>query len=247
MNGKAKPYPKRDSQFKHIKHMRETYTKHGLPVISIDTKKKELIGNFKRAGTEYRPKKSPRPVNDHDFCNEHAVPYGIYDCNKNFGFVNLGHSKDTAKFAVESIRRWWNLYEKIEYPDAKKMLIFADSGGSNGYNRRMFKKYLVQLSQEIGVVFRMCHYPPGCSKYNPVEHRFFSEISVSTQAQPITSLSEFAEFIRHTTTETGLRAMCVIDNNIYPTKEKIGKHEYDALPIRRSSIVSELNYWIGEG
>lgn len=222
------------------------YLRHNWPILSIDTKKKEPVGNFKRNGTEYCAKGSPRAVNDHDFYDELAVPYGIYDYNHNVGFVNLGRSKDTPEFAVESLSRWWDNYGCFIYPDAKKILLLADSGGSNGYDRRMFKKYLADLAKKLGVVFYVCHYPPGCSKYNRIERRYFSMISISTQAQPVDSLEEFAELIKYTTTETGLKSMCVIDYNVYHTGQKIGKREYEALPIRRSSVVSKLNYWIGD-
>jgi hypothetical protein len=245
MKGAAKQDADRDKQFKHIAKMRNLYLTKGWAVISIDAKKKEMIGNFKSNGSEYRASKSPRAVNDHDFCQQRVTPYGIYDYGKNRGFVNLGISKDTAEFAVESIRRWWQQEGIQFYSDTRHVLIMADSGGSNGFNRRMFKKYLSDLSVEIGVIFYVCHYPPGTSKYNPIEHRMFSAISKSIQAQPLTDIHILKELISHTVTTAGLRILCTIDENVYTTGQTIPQSDFNALPIKPAKIISKLNYTVG--
>lgn len=203
--------------------MRKFYLTKGWAVISIDAKKKELLGNYKSNGSEYRASKSPRAVSDHDFGEQRVTPYGIYDYGRNTEFINLGISKDTAEFAVESIRRWWRQEGSKIYFNTKHVLIMADSGGSNGFNRRMFKKYLSDLSQETGLLFYVCHYPSGTSKYNPIEHRLFSAISKSIQAQPLTDIDTFKELLNHTTTTTGLRIKCVVDNNTYTTNQSISQ------------------------
>jgi hypothetical protein len=245
MKGTGKPDPDRNQQFKHIGKMRKLYLSKGWAVISIDAKKKELIGDFKSNGSEYRASKSARKVNDHDFGEQRVTPYGVYDCGRNKGFINLGTSSDTAEFAVESIRRWWKSEGSSAYPGCKRVLILADNGGSNGSNRRMFKKYLSDLSKETGLIFYVCHYPSGTSKYNPIEHRLFSEISKSIQAQPLTDIKTFRNLISHTRTTTGLSVTCVIDDNVYKTGQTISRYDYNNLPFLPSSDISTLNYSIG--
>ena len=245
MKGTGKPDPDRDKQFKHIVKMRKRYLTKGWAVISIDSKKKELIGEFKSNGSEYRVSKSARKVNDHDFGEQRVTPYGIYDYGRNKGFINLGNSSDTAEFAVESIRRWWHTEGSSAYPGCKHILILADNGGSNGSNRRMFKKYLSDLSKETGLMFYVCHYPSGTSKYNPIEHRLFSEISKSIQAQPLTDIDTFKNLISHTETTTGLSVTCAIDENVYEKGQTISNSDFNALPVIPSKVVSRLNYTVG--
>ena len=182
-------------------------------------------------------------VNDHDFAEKKAVPYGVYDIGANHGFVNLGQSSDTSEFAVESIRRWWNASGKNVYPNAHRVLITADCGGSNGYNRRMFKKYLADFASETGLEVHVCHYPPGTSKYNKIEHRLFSQISMSMQGQPLISMYVFQQLIRHTATTTGLTVDCVMDTNSYEKGQKISDNILNTLPVTHKAILGDWNYF----
>ena len=189
-----------------------------------------------------RPRGKPLEVIDHDFSTIRATPYGLYDMRKNTGFINLSTSADTSEFAVESIRRWWNLRGGLDYPHAGRLLLTADCGGSNGYNRRMFKKYLADFARESGLEIHVCHYPPGCSKYNRIERRLFSQISISIQGRPLTSLSVFQKLIEHSDTTTGLHVQCVLDENAYAKGQKISDKSFAALPIIHDDTLGDWNY-----
>ena len=179
---------------------------------------------------------------DHDFSTVRATPYGLYDVQKNAGFVNLSLSADTSEFAVESIRRWWNQRGKFDYPEAGRLLLTADCGGSNGYNRRMFKKYLADFALETGLEIHVCHYPPGCSKYNKIERRLFSQISISMQGHPLTSISTLQKLIENAATLTGLKVQCVLDENSYAKGQKISDKRFAALPVTHDNELGEWNY-----
>jgi Rhodopirellula transposase DDE domain len=239
--------PDRNAQFEHINEQSKKFMREQQPVVSIDTKKKELVGNFKNNGREYAPAGEPREVNAHDFQSDallKAVPFGIYDIVKNQGWINLGISNDTAMFAVESIRRWWNGLGKASYPNAEKLMITADCGGSNGYRVRLFKKELQKFANESGLKIFVCHFPPGTSKWNKIEHRLFSFISNNWRAHPLNDLVTIVNLIGNTRTDAGLKVCCEIDDNNYETGIKITKKEVDALNIKRDEFHGEWNYSI---
>ena len=238
--------PDRNAQFEHINEKAKRFIEEGNPVISIDTKKKELIGNFKNAGKEYAPKGKPKEVNVYDFPQEFlkAIPYGVYDIIRNEGWVNVGITSDTSTFAVESIRRWWNGLGKSHYPNTKKIMITADGGGSNGSRTRLFKKELQQLSSETGLSIYVSHFPPGTSKWNKIEHRMFSFISQNWRAQPLLDLVTVVNLIAATTTKTGLKIYCELDENIYETGTVVSDEEIRNLNITRDSFHGEWNYAI---
>lgn len=239
--------PDRNAQFEHINSRVKTFQKAKQPVISVDTKKKELIGNFKNAGREYAKRGAPTKVNVHDFQTEQgkAAPYGIFDLTENEGYVNVGISNDTATFAVESIRKW--LHSPIgrkKYATATKLLITSDCGGSNGYRVRLWKYELQKLSDETGLEISVCHFPPGTSKWNKVEHRLFSFITQNWQGKPLVSLAVIVNLIASTTTKTGLKVHCVIDKNIYQTGLKISDEEFEKINIIRNEFRGDWNYTI---
>lgn len=238
--------PDRNAQFEHINNRAKEFLKNECPVISIDTKKKELVGNFKNAGQEYAPKEKPQEVNVYDFQNEllKAVPYGIYDILRNEGWVNLGISNDTSAFAVESIRRWWNGLGKARYPNAKKIMITADGGGSNGSRRRLFKAELQKFSNETGLEISICHFPPGTSKWNKIEHRLFSFISQNWRAKPLIDLVTIVNLIASTTTKNGLKVCCELDENVYEKGITISDEEFEKLNIKKDTFHGEWNYTI---
>jgi len=238
--------PDRNAQFWHINEKAKSFIKEGNPVISIDTKKKELIGNFKNAGVEYAAKGTPKEVSVYDFQQEllKAIPYGIYDIVKNEGWVNVGISSDTSEFAVESIRRWWNGLGKSRYPNSKKIMITADGGGSNGSRTRLFKKELQQLTNETGLSIFVCHFPPGTSKWNKIEHRMFSFISQNWRARPLLDLVTIVNLIGATTTTTGLKICCELDENLYETGIVVSDEEIRNLNITRDDFHGEWNYAI---
>ena len=208
------------------------------------TRKKEIIGDFKACGSLFRPFGTPLEVLDHDFSTVRATPYGLYDLQRNTGFVNLSLSADTSEFAVESIRRWWNQRGKSDYPGAGRLLLTADCGGSNGYNRRMFKKYLADFALETGLEIHVCHYPPGCSKYNKIERRLFSQISVSMQGHPLTSISTLQKLIESAATVTGLKVQCVLDENSYVKGQKISDRRFASLPVTHDNELGDWNYMV---
>jgi hypothetical protein len=239
--------PDRNAQFEHINVMVIQYQKKGQPVISIDTKKKENIGEYKNNGKEYRPKGNPRKVKDHDFMDKKlgkVAPYGVYDVTQNNGMVNVGISSDTAVFAAESIRRWWYSMGKPVYPNAVQLLITCDGGGSNGSRTRLWKLELQKLSTELNIEIAVCHYPPGTSKWNKVEHRMFSYISKNWRGRPLISHEVVVNLIASTTTRTGLTVQCVLDQNNYKTGIKVSDDELAEINIHRNDFHGEWNYSI---
>jgi len=237
----------RDKQFEYINFKIKMFQMDGNPVISVDTKKKELVGEFKNNGKEYRPKGDPEKVNDHDFLDKKkgkVNPYGVYDIQNNQAWVNVGIDNDTSSFAIESIRRWWNLMGKDNYPYSKKILITADGGGSNGSRVRLWKVELQKLANEIGLEITLCHFPPGTSKWNKVEHKLFSYISINWRGKPLTSHEVIVNLIASTTTTKGLIVKCGLDENIYPQKIKIEDNYLDNISINRDEFHGEWNYSI---
>lgn len=216
-------HPDRDKQFQFINDTAKEYIEQGIPVISVDTKKKELIGNFKNNGAEYRPIKNPRRVLDHDFPLEggKVAPYGVYVINNNTAYVNLGTDHDTSAFAVESIRRWWNLVGRPTFPGASKIYINCDGGGSNGWRSRLWKYELALFADETGIEIQVSHFPPGTSKWNKVEHRLFCFITKNWQGKPLIDINTTVNLISATTTKNGLTVKCEIDDNSYETGLKI--------------------------
>lgn len=237
----------RDLQFQHINKTFKVFEQDGNPVISVDCKKKELIGNFHNKGAEWQPKGKTQVVNVYDFKNladGKALPYGIYDIVRNTGFVNVGIDHDTAAFSVESIRRWWGQVGKNLYPDKTKLLITSDGGGSNGVRNRLWKRELQKLAKETGMSISVCHYPPATSKWNKIEHRLFSFISINWRAKPLTSIETIIELLNHTTTKEGLTVTAVIDQHTYPTKIKVSDAEMAQVNIHRDPFHGEWNYTI---
>ena len=249
-NAKAeegRQHPDRDAQFEHINERVIEFQSAGAPVISVDTKKKELIGNFKHAGTDYRPQRSPRRVNVHDFEDKtlgKAIPYGVYDLTDNSGWVSVGVTHDTAQFAVNAIRRWLAKMGRARYPAADRLMITADCGGSNGARLRLWKIELQKLADETGVALSVCHYPPGTSKWNKIEHRLFCHISQNCRARPLTSRMAVVELIAATTTATGLKVACELDTIHYAKGIRIKNAEMRALAITGHSFHPEWNYTI---
>jgi transposase len=244
------PHPDRDEQFKFINAKASLFLSEGEPVISIDAKKKENIGSFKNNGYEYRKNKNPRKVLDHDFPIKElgkVTPYGIYDIGNNEGFVNLGISKDTAEFAVESISRWWLTVGKNTYPNASKIHINCDGGGSNGSSNRMFKLQLQEFSNQSGLAVHVTHFPPGTSKWNKVEHRLFCYISSHWRGQPLIDIKTVIDLIGSTTTTTGLNVKCVKDDNIYEIGKKVSDGDFLNLNINRDENFPNWNYVISPG
>lgn len=239
----------RNAQFEHINTMCLLFKKNKNPIISIDCKKKEQIGNFKNNGREWtkKGKEHETQVNAYDFrslAEGLAAPYGIYDVLHKRGFVNVGIDHDTAKFAVESIRRWWKDEGKALYPTASGILITADGGGSNGVRNRLFKKELQTFVNEIRIPITLCHFPRAMSKWNVIEHQLFSFISINWRAKPLTSLAVILELISHTTTKSGLTVTAMADTNKYQTGIKVSKKEFEGLNIQRDDFHGEWNYTI---
>ncbi|RPK37498.1 Rhodopirellula transposase [Streptomyces sp. ADI92-24] len=238
-------HPDRDAQFRYLNEQARDHRDAGQPVISVDTKKKELVGEFKNNGLQWRPAADPAPVNVHDFADPRlgkAVPYGIYDLAANTGWVNVGTDHDTAAFAVESIRRWWCGQGRAAYPQATRLLVTADAGGSNGYRTRAWKLELARLAAETGLTITVCHLPPGTSKWNKIEHRLFSHITMNWRGRPLTSHEVIVNSIAATTTRTGLRVKAALDTNSYPIGVKIGDAEMAALPLTRHAFHADWNY-----
>jgi hypothetical protein len=237
-------HPDRNEQFEHINANAEGFIAQGNPVISVDTKKKENVGNFKNNGKEYRPQKTPRQVNGHDFADQKAVPFGIYDLAADQGFVNVGTNYDTSSFAVHSIEQWWNLSGKYFYPQAQKLLITADGGGSNGYNRRLWKYELQRFANESGLEITVCHFPPGTSKWNKVEHRLFSRISLNWRGIPLVDYETIIQLIGATKTKKGLIVKCQLDNTHYQKGIKISDKQFKQINLYKDSFHGEWNYTI---
>jgi len=238
-------HPDRDAQFRYINEQVKAHQDTADPVISVDTKKKELVGQFANAGREWRPGGHPVLVNSHDFPQDsvgRAVPYGIYDITGNAGWVSVGTDHDTAAFAVESVRRWWNAAGRDEYPAARRLLVTADAGGSNGYRTRAWKAELAALAVETGLEITVCHFPPGTSKWNKVEHRLFSHITMNWRGRPLASHEVIVQAIAATTTRTGLRVRAELDDSPYETGVKVSDRQMDALPLARHDWHGDWNY-----
>jgi hypothetical protein len=237
----------RDAQFAYLNTVVAEHAGAGQPVISVDTKKKELVGEFKNGGREDQPSGSPERVNVHDFPDKDlgkAIPYGIYDVSANTGWVSVGVDHDTSAFAVETLRRWWETIGKDRYPDADRLLICADGGGSNGYRIRAWKIELAKLAAETGLRITVCHFPPGTSKWNQIEHRLFSQITMNWRGRPLITHQVIVELISATTTSTGLRVHCVLDTGHYQTGIRYTPADIEALPITRHDFHGEWNYTI---
>ena len=240
-------HPDRDAQFRYINGQVEAALGDGMPVISVDTKKKELIGNYVNAGRQWRRAKDPLQVNGHDFPGPEvprAYPYGVYDVGRNTGFVNVGTDHDTGAFAVASIRGWWRAEGRGLYPQAKRLLITADGGGSNGYRLRLWKVALQKLADETGLSVSVCHFPPGTSKWNKVEHRLFSFISSNWRGEPLRDYETVVKLISRTTTVAGLKVRCRLDRRKYKTGRKVTDKEMMRLHLRPAMFHGEWNYTI---
>jgi len=237
----------RDKQFNHIHNKVKEFQEANNPVISIDAKKKELIGNFKNNGQEWHSKDNPTEVNVYDFPSDadgKITPYGIYDISNNLGWVNVGITKDTSEFAVQSIRNWWYKMGKELHKDSTELLINADGGGSNGSRVRLWKKELQKLSTEIGLKITVCHFPPGTSKWNKIEHRLFSYISQNWRGKPLVSYEVAVNLIASTTTTKGLKVKCELDTNSYETGIKISDAEFKKINIIKDEFHGNWNYMI---
>jgi hypothetical protein len=237
----------RNQQFQYINRKAQRYLKQGEPVISVDTKKKELVGDFRNPGREWHPQGQPEQVRVHDFEirqpeNGKVAPYGVYDLGRNAGWVSVGVDHDTAEFAVESIRRWWRWMGRRSYPKAQRLLITADSGGSNGARVRLWKWELQQLADETGLEISVCHFPPGTSKWNKIEHRLFSFISQNWRGRPLISHQVIIDLIAATTTTTGLTVKSKIDTNIYEKGLKVSDQQMAELQLRREKFHGDWNY-----
>jgi transposase len=246
----AQQHPDRDGQFRYLNDQVADRLAAGEPVISVDTKKKELIGRYANGGREWQPKGQPARVLVHDFKDRalgefaKAIPYGIYDVGNDEGWVSVGDSADTAEFAVESIRRWWTRMGRHRFPDATRLLITADAGGSNGYRIRAWEWHLARFAAETGLEVTVCHYPPGTSKWNRIEHRLFSFITMNWRGRPLTSIRVIIDLIAATTTRTGLSVQADYDPGWYPTGVKITDAELAAVPLTRHDWHGNWNYTI---
>jgi len=236
--------PERDEQFRYISKEVKKCTRRSIPVISVDCKKKENVGNFKNNGKNWQKKGHATKVNTHDFAKQKAVPYGTFDVESNRGFVNVGVSRETAEFAVESIRRWWKLVGRRQYPKAKALLICADCGGSNGSRRRGWKYYLQEFADEFGLSVTVCHYPPGTSKWNKIEHQMFSFISINWQGIPLVDYETVVNLIGGTRTKSGLRIKAKLDTKEYQKGVKFTDEQMALININRHKTHPNWNYTI---
>jgi hypothetical protein len=240
-------HPDRNAQFLYIKAQKEKFAAAGRPILSIDAKKKEPIGNYKNGGRELCAKSSPEHVNVYDFVDPaigRATPYGVYDITRNKGWVSVGISCDTGRFAVNTLRQWWLNHGERQYAGTQGILVNADGGGSNGSRVRLWKTSLQEFADEIDVPITVCHYPPGTSKWNPIEHRMFAPISGNWRAKPLRSLNDVTRYIRATTTKTGLSIDADVDGAIYQKGLKITKKQINALNMTRHAFHGEWNYTI---
>jgi len=240
-------HPDRDEQFEYINEQVRRALAAGRPVISVDTKKKELVGNYENKGQQWRKSKSPQKVNGHDFPGPsvpRAYPYGIYDLARNRGFVNVGTDHDTGAFAVASIRGWWRFEGRRLYPDSRRLLITADGGGSNGYRLRQWKMKLQKLADDAKLSIMVCHFPPGTSKWNKVEHRLFSFISTNWRGEPLRDYETVVRLIAGTTTAKGLKVICRLDRRAYPVGRKVSDEEFATINLSPSAFHGEWNYVI---
>ncbi len=240
-------HPDRDAQFRYLNEKATEFRDTGLPVVSVDAKKKELVGEFKNGGREWEPKGQPVEVKVHDFLDKElgkAIPYGIYDIERNVGWVNVGQDHETAAFAVESLRRWWRGDGELVYSNAGELLICADGGGSNGYRSRLWKYELGRFAAETGLSITVCHLPPGTSKWNKIEHRLFSHITMNWRGRPLTSLEVIVDLIGATTTKQGLKVHAERDLGSYPKGVKVTDAELAAIILKAHDFHGEWNYTI---
>jgi len=241
------PHPDRDRQFRLIRRETTRFKNAGWPVISVDAKNKELVGNFANSGQKWEAEGKREEVDTHDFPNKQtlkAIPYGIYDVARNEGLVEVGTSLNTARFAVDAVRRWWKIVGKRKYPHTKRLLILADSGGSNGCRIWMWKKLLEEFATEAGLTITVRHYPRGASKWNPVEHRLFGPIARNWAGHPLRSMETLLGFVRGTTTRTGLKVKARWNRHRYPPKETVTKEEKARLNFKRHNVMPLWNYTI---
>lgn len=240
-------HPDRDAQFRYIHGRVETFQNRGQPVVSVDTKKKELVGDFKSGGREWRPQGEPEPVRVYDFVDKvlgKVNPYGVYDPTANRGWVSVGVDHDTAEFAVETLRRWWEKMGRARYPNATELLVTADGGGSNGTRVRLWKVALQRLADQTGLRISVCHFPPGTSKWNKIEHRMFSHISMNWRGKPVYSHEVIVNLIASTTTGTGLKIEAELDASTYPKGIHVTDEELNRVRIQRAEFHGEWNYTI---
>ena len=243
----GEPHPDRNTQFEYINETAAAFLKAGKPVISVDTKKKEKIGNFKNGGTEYRPKKQPRNVLDHDFPIKELgkiAPYGVYNLNNNIGFVNVGTNHDTGEFAVESISRWWETLGKHTFPEAKTLYITCDNGGSNGSRVRMWKYQLQQFANHARLEIQVSHFPTGTSKWNKIEHRLFCYITKHWQGKPLVDVQTAIDLIGSTRTAKGLKVICVRDDTEYELAKKVSEKDFASINLMKIAPFDSWNYRI---
>ena len=241
----GKQHPDRNAQFEHINQMVRRFERRGQPVISVDAKHRELVGDFKKPGREWHAAGSPEQVRVHDFEDEElgvVIPYGIYDLSHNDGWVSVGIDHNTAEFAVETIRRWWHRMGSPAYPQASELLITADAGGSNGSRARLWKLRLYELAKETGLSISVCHFPPGTSKWNKIEHRMFCHITENWRGRPLLSQAMVVNLISHTTTRSGLRIRAQLDGNSYPNGIEVSDEEFAAIHIKPDRFHGEWNY-----
>jgi hypothetical protein len=240
-------HPDRNAQFLYINDQVKMFLHSNQPVISVDTKKKENLGNYSNKGREYRPKKTPLETNTHDFPNKElgkAIPYGVYNIGRNEGWSNIGINHDTARFAANSIRRWWEEMGQHRFPKATKLLITADAGGSNSHRTRLWKIVLRELSNDLNLSITVCHFPPGTSKWNKIEHRLFSFISQNWRGQPLYDLATIVNLISSATTSKGLIVRCAIDDTVYEKGIKVSDDELEAVGVKKHDFCGEWNYTI---
>jgi hypothetical protein len=240
-------HPDRDGQFRYLNERAGEFVAAGQPVISVDTKKKELVGDYANGGKEWQPKGEPEGVQVHDFIDPEvgkAVPYGVFDIGANEGWVSVGDDADPAAFAVATIRRWWEQMGKPRYPGAVRLLITADAGGSNSPRGRLWRVELARLAADTGLSIMVCHYPPGASKWNKIEHRLFSFITMNWRGRPLTSYRTIVELIANTTNRKGLKVQADLDTGHYPTGVKVNDKDLAAVPLHRHDWHGDWNYTI---
>jgi hypothetical protein len=243
----GKDHPDRNAQFEHIARRVKAYRRAGRPAVSVDTKKKEVLGNKANCGREYRPKGNPVEVDTHDFPDKKlgkAVPYGVYDLEENVAWVSIGISSDTADFAVEAIRRWWQELGQRRYTKPRRLLITADAGGSNGHRNRLWKLELQKLANETGMIIEVCHYPPGTSKWNKIEHRLFCHITRNWRGVPLETHEIVVNLVSSTRTSAGLEVHCWIDEGQYTTGRKVTDKEMNTIRLKRNAFHGDWNYEI---
>ena len=240
-------HPDRNAQFAHINEQVMAFQRRGQPAISVDTKKKELVGDFKNVGREWRPRGRPEEVRTHDFPDpkmNKAIPYGVYDLARNEGWVSVGIDHDTSRFATASIKRWWMKMGRKRYPRAKELLITADCGGSNSSRTKLWKVALQDLADDLGLRLTVCHFPPGTSKWNKIEHRMFCHVTQNWRGRPLTSYAVIVQLIGNTTTTTGLQIRAELDDNVYPTKETVTAAQLAGVRLTAATFHGEWNYGI---